>query len=109
MPEIPDLSQIKNGQQAPPTEPIPPAQANTAFLVIVGADGNINVTGNLDVEVAVDRPVTPDDIYSACSLIIKDVQVQQTAALVQAGLLQMGSMMQQQAQHEQIRNRLNLK
>lgn len=108
MAEIPDLSQLKNGQQAP-ADPAPPTQARTAFLVIVGVNGDINVVGNLDTEVAIERTITPDDIYSACTLIIKDVQVQQTAALVQAGLLQMGSMMQQQAQTDQIRNRLNLK
>jgi hypothetical protein len=106
VPEIPDLSKMKNNQ--PPPEP-EPALARTAFLVIVGADGNIEVTVNLSREVAVERQATTDDIYAASTLINKDIQVQQTAMLVQQGLLQMGSMMQQQAQNDQIRNRLNLK
>jgi hypothetical protein len=106
VPEIPDLSRLKNNQPPPEAKS---ALARTAFLVIVGADGNIEVTVDLSRDVSVERHATTDDIYAASTLIIKDVQVQQTAMLVQQGLLQMGSMVQQQAADAQIRNRLNLK
>lgn len=111
MPEIPDLSKLKNGQQPPPPTPEQPSmpQARTAFLVIVGADGNILVSTDLDQEIQVDHPVTTDDLYAACSLIMKDITVQQTAGLVSQGLLQMGSLMQRQAQDQAIASRLNLK
>lgn len=111
MPEIPDLSKLKNGQQPPPPTPEQPTstRVRTAFLVIVGADGNIVVSADVAQEIEFEHPVTTDELYSACSLIIKDITVQQTAGLVSQGLLQMGSLMQRQAQDQAIASRLNLK
>jgi hypothetical protein len=107
--EIPDLSKL-NGKKKPEPEPeAGPPQARTAFLVVVGADGNIQVSADTTQEIEVERPCTTDDIYTAAALICKDIQVQQTAALVSQSLLQMGSMLQQQATDQQLRQRLNLK
>jgi len=108
MAEVPDLSKL-NGNKPPAPEATGPIQARTAFLVIVGADGNIQVSADLDQEVLVEQSCTTDDIYMAAALITKDIQVQQTAALVQQGLLQMGSMVQQHQQDAQLRQHLNLK
>jgi hypothetical protein len=109
MAEIPDLSKL-NGNKPPEPEPATgPLQAHTAFLVVVGADGNIQVSTDTGQTVEVAKVCTTDDIFTACGLIQKDIQVQQTAALVQNGLLQMGSLMQQQQADQAIRHRLNLK
>lgn len=106
MPEIPDLSKLKNGNQ--PTEPEPEkAPARTAFMVVVGADGNVVISTETGHEVT--QVCTHDDIYTACALIMKDIEVQQTAGLVQQSLLQMGSMLQQHQQDAQLRQHLNLK
>lgn len=109
MAEIPDLSKLKNGQQPPPPEEPANTRVRTAFLVVVGADGNIVVSTDLAQDIQIEHQVSTDDLYSACSLIIKDIQVQQTAGLVSQGLLQMGSLMQRQAQDQAIASRLNLK
>lgn len=107
MPEVPDLSKLKNGSA--PTDPEPPAQPvlRTAFLVLVGADGNVVVSTDVDHEV--EHTCTPDDIYVNCAFIMKDIQIQQTAGLVQQALLQMGSMMQQAQVDQQIRKNIKLK
>lgn len=108
MNEIPDLSKLKdNGTPQP--DKATPVPAKTAFLVVVGADGNIQVSADTGLEVEVQGQPTTDDIYTACTLITKDIQVQQTAGLVSNSLLQMGSMLQQQAQNQQIKNALRLK
>lgn len=110
MADVPDLSQLKNGSKPP--EPEAPSQAvpaRTAFLVVVGADGNIQVSADVGQPIEMKELCTTDDVFMACSLICKDIGVQQTAQLVQASLLQMGSALQQQTQEQQIRQRLNLK
>jgi hypothetical protein len=105
--EIPDLSKL-NGSTPP--EPAPaPIPAKTAFLVVVDDQGNIQVSSDLGLDVTVERPCSTDDIYTACALIQMDIQSQRTADLVSKSLLQMGSMLQQQSQNEQLRQRLNLK
>lgn len=106
MPDVPDLSKL-NGESK--TEPQPPQVYRTAFLVLVDAQGNIQVSSEVGENTTVEHPATHDEIWSACQLIIKDIQVQQTAGLVQQGLLQMGSIMQQQSVDQQIRNRINLR
>lgn len=109
MSEIPDLSKLNGSKPPEPEQPSGPVQARTAFLVVVDAKGNIQVSTNTTQDVEVDHECTTDDIFTACSLILKDIQVQQTAGLVQASLMQMGAAMQQQAMNEQIRQRINLK
>lgn len=108
MPEIPDLSKLKNN-----TPPEPEAEEKqtyrTAFTVLVDANGNIQVSSDLPEGVEADHLATHDEIWSTCQLIIKDIQAQQIAGLVQGGLLQMGSMMQQAQVDQHLRQRLNLK
>jgi hypothetical protein len=108
MADVPDLSKLKNGTRPPAPEP-EKTVARTAFLVVVRADGNIVVSIDTGQEVEVQHPCTTDDIYMAATLICKDIAVQQTAQAVQSGLLQMGSVLQQQTQDQQIRQHLNLK
>lgn len=109
MADVPDLSQLKNGSKPPEPEAPQAVPARTAFLVVVGADGNIQVSADVGQPVEMKERCTTDDIFMACSLICKDIGVQQTAQLVSAQLLQMGSALQQQTQEQQIRQRLNLK
>jgi len=106
MAEIPDLSKLKDAQPEAPEQPKP--LPRTAFLVVVDADGNIQVS-TADIGLDVQQVGTTDDVYTSCALIMKDIQVQQTAGLVQQGLLQMGSLMQKQQQDQQLRQHLNLK
>lgn len=108
MAQIPDLSKLNsNKPPEPDTEEKKPTY-RTAFSVLVDANGNIQVSSDVP-DIEVDHQASHDEIWSACQLIIKDITVQQTAGLVQGGLLQMGSMMQQAQVDQQLRNRLNLK
>lgn len=107
MAQIPDLSKL--GNKPPEPEPEEKKTYRTAFSVLVDANGNIQVSSDAPEGIEVDHQASHDEIWSACQLIIKDIQVQQTAGLVQGGLLQMGSMMQQAQVDAQLRNRLNLK
>lgn len=109
MAEIPDLSKLNGTPPPQPEQPTGPRQAHMAFLVIVAGDGNIQVSTDTGQEIEAAKQPTTDDIYSACALIQKDIQMQQTAQLVQGGLLQMGSMMQQAQVDQNLRQRLNLK
>lgn len=109
MAEIPDLSKLNGNKPPEPEQPTGPVQMRTAFMVLVDAKGNIQVSSDVGENILVDHQPSHDEIWSACQLIIKDIQVQQTAGLVQTALLQMGSAMQQQAMNEQIRQRINLK
>jgi hypothetical protein len=105
MAEIPDLSKLNGSSPDPDEQKV----FRTGFMVLVDAQGNIQVTADLGENVIVEHPPTHDEIWSAASLICKDIQVQQTAGLVQTSLLQMGSMMQQAQVDTQLRQRLNLK
>lgn len=106
MPEIPDLSKLNSKKDPEPEEE--KQTYRTAFTVLVDANGNIQVSSDIG-DVEVEHQASHDEIWSACQLIIKDIQIQQTAGLVQGGLLQMGSMMQQAQVDQQLRHRLNLK
>lgn len=108
MPEVPDLSKLKDS--TPPAPDTEKAQTyRTAFTVLVDASGNIQVSSDLPDGVEAEHQATHDEIWSTCQLIIKDIQAQQIAGLVQGGLLQMGSMMQQAQVDQHLRQRLNLK
>jgi hypothetical protein len=109
MPEIPDLSKLKNGSTPPEPEAPQQQEVRTAFLVLVDANGNIQVSTDVGENIVPDHMASHDEIWSACQLIIKDIQIQQTAGLVSNGLLQMGSALQQHAQEQALRARLNLK
>lgn len=107
MPEIPDLSKLGKPSAAATDAPPQQAALRVAFTVLVGADGNVVISADTGHEVQ--QACTHDDIYTACAMIMKDVQVQQTAQVVQRSLLQMGSMMQQAQTDSAIRQHLNLK
>lgn len=108
MPQIPDLSKLKDN--TPPQPEVEEKRTyRTAFTVLVDANGNIQVSSDLPPDIETDHQATHDEIWSTCQLIIKDIQAQQIAGLVQGGLLQMGSMMQQAQVDQHLRQRLNLK
>jgi hypothetical protein len=106
--DVPDLSKLKNN--APPEpEAEQPQIYRTAFTVLIDANGNIQVSSDLPEGIEAEHQATHDEIWSTCQLIIKDIQAQQIAGMVQGSLLQMGSMMQQAQVDQHLRKRLNLK
>ena len=76
----------------------------TAFIVLVGEDGNPTVLNYEDDErIETHVPVTPDLIYGACATIQKDIAAMETA---QASAAATGQFMMQQARaaQEQMQN-----
>lgn len=126
MPEIPILGQsaplhtdltdeqkaalAKMAEDNPPTEDeLDERQpVTTAFLVVVSADGAVIATHELDqiTKIRPDRLATPDDMYGASSVVLKDISAMETAQRTQESMMRMGQAMQAQAQEAAIRQRL---
>lgn len=82
----------------------------TAFVVLVDLAGRVMASSDVSIlnKVTARRPATADDIYGACSVIMKDISVQETAAHVQMGLMQQAQAMQRQMQDQQLLSGLKL-
>lgn len=104
MPEIPDLSKLKEQAQQPQNQ----IAHRYAFRVMVGVDGNVAVTVEPPEGAAVEQVASLDDIYAACALIMRDISMQQTVGAVQHGLLQMGQAVAQQQATQAIRSNLKI-
>lgn len=93
---VENLAQEKGGEPGP--EQPDRQKVLTAFLVVVGLDGNPEVMAFNDGQFDILTQVTPDHIYGACSVIQKDLDARE-AALVTADIMQQQAMaMQQQMQ-----------
>lgn len=80
----------------------------TAFLVLVDTDGNVQVTPDLDVQVERQHLPSADEVYGIAAVVQKDIAAQESAALTQNSLMQMGSAMRQQTENQQLRSQLKL-
>lgn len=93
-----------------PKDPPEPTRVLTAFAVIIGFDGNPSVVSYEHEDIAVAHEPTPDLIFGACSTVLKDLQIQESAHA--AGLATMQFMMSQaqavQQQQEAARLRQGL-
>ena len=56
-------------------------EAKTAFIIFVQDDGTVVMTPDLNTAIVTDRAPQINEIYSACSVVMKDIQNQETAAL----------------------------
>jgi hypothetical protein len=94
----------------PPTddEIDPGIPVTTAFLVVIGTDGAVVSTHDLSADFRPQRQATPDDMFGACAVVQKDIQVMETAQRTQMQMLQMGQAMQAKAEESAIRHRLQL-
>jgi hypothetical protein len=80
-------------------------RVHTAFLVLVMPGGEI-AAASLDTTVVLDRPPSTTDIYSACSVILRDIAAMQTAQQTQALQLQTARAFAQQQQAQQLMSKL---
>jgi hypothetical protein len=129
MPNIPILGQTSSADQPLNTDDLTPEQretlarmaeenppsedeigtpVTTAFLVAVGLDGAVVATSDLTQQFVPRRGATPDDIYGAASVVLKDLEVMETASRTQQAMMMMGQAMQQQQQEAALRSRLKL-
>jgi hypothetical protein len=98
----------KMAEDNPPSEDEVGTPVTTAFLVAVGLDGAVVATSDLTQQFVPRRGATPDDIYGAASVVLKDLEVMETASRTQQAMMMMGQAMQQQQQEAALRSRLKL-
>lgn len=88
-----------------PPEPEKP-QVLTAFLVILGVDGNPQVMAFPDPDLDMLSEPTNDLVYQAASTIVKDIKAGEVAQATVAMMAQQAQMMAQQQQEAMLRARL---
>lgn len=98
--QVERLAEERGGEQPSPEEDHR-QKVLTAFLVVVGYDGNPQVLRINDPNLLVQSEPTPDLVYGAASTILKDLEAQETAQAaaamtVQAMMEQSRAMMEQQ-------------
>ncbi|MFE4681590.1 hypothetical protein ACFRNJ_12230 [Streptomyces sp. NPDC056721] len=92
----------------PPTEDEVGTPVTTAFIVTVGLDGAVVATADLTEKYVPRRGATPDDIYGAASVVLKDIASMETAQRTQQAMMMMGQVMQRQAEEARLRSSLKI-
>lgn len=86
-------------QQPPLGSPENPIHGRTSFIVVVDLEGGATAYGDASINVEVERPATLEDMWRACSEVLRDIEESKTAAHTVA-LLQQMTMQAQQAMME---------
>uniref|UniRef100_A0AAU3I5W0 YbaB/EbfC family DNA-binding protein n=1 Tax=Streptomyces sp. NBC_01393 TaxID=2903851 RepID=A0AAU3I5W0_9ACTN len=92
----------------PPAEDEVGTPVTTAFIVAVGLDGAVVATADLTEKYVPRRGATPDDIYGAASVVLKDIASMETAQRTQQAMMMMGQAMQRQAEETRLRSSLKI-
>ncbi|RZU35988.1 hypothetical protein EV284_3471 [Streptomyces sp. BK022] len=98
----------KMAEENPPAEDEIGTPVTTAFIVAVGLDGAVIATADLTEKYVPRRGATPDDIYGAASVVLKDLQSMETAQRTQQAMMMMGQAMQRQAEEQRLRASLKI-
>ncbi|MFE2101610.1 hypothetical protein [Streptomyces sp. NPDC059468] len=98
----------KMAEENPPAEDEVGTPVTTAFIVAVGLDGAVIATADLTEKYVPRRGATPDDIYGAASVVLKDLQSMETAQRTQQAMMMMGQAMQRQAEEARLRASLKI-
>ena len=93
------------GEKTEPEQPEAHAVV-TAFLVIMETDGSIHAEADLDTPLARQRLPHGDDVYAACSVVMRDVEASHTSQVTLVHLQNMTAQMQQQMANQQMAQRL---
>jgi hypothetical protein len=93
----------KMAEDNPPGEDETGTPVTTAFLVAIGLDGAVVATADLTQPFVPRRGATPDDIYGAASVVLKDLSAMETAQRTQQAMMMMGQVMQRQAEEQRLR------
>lgn len=89
------------------TPPEPEVQnVLTAFLVVVGLDGNPQVMALNDPKINPLTGPTPDLIHGACGVIIKDIAAMENAQATAEVMQQQAMAMQQQMQEQMLQRQV---
>lgn len=108
--EAVDLSQLQTDeeQENAPVEDLAPETVDvvTAFLIYTTKDGQTIMTYDVNIPVVPEHSPTPDEVYGACQVVSKDIQVQETTARTVNGMVQMAQAQMQAAQQQQLGQQL---
>lgn len=108
--EIPDLSKIGQPDQTVPEETDQDSiKARTAFLVVVYDNGDVVASPDLDLPVERQEIPSTDDMYGACAVVQRDIQMQLTAHHTMIAMQQLAMAQAQRLQEAQLLQGLNLK
>jgi succinate dehydrogenase/fumarate reductase-like Fe-S protein len=80
----------------------------TAFLVIVGRDGTVEVTPDINAQVVRDLVPSADDVYGALQTAAKDIEIQENSLATASAMHQMAMAQMAQRQNAQLAAGLNL-
>lgn len=69
------------GTKATETQEAEVVEAKTAFVVFIKDDGSVVMSPDLNLPIVSERQPTINEVYSACALVMKDIQNQETAVL----------------------------
>lgn len=119
MPDVVDLSALRNKQQESKAQDIPAAgdseapakqQVKTALLVIQNAEGNWQATPDLDIAALIEPQDVPDGqaLIAGLSVILSDIQAEKTANMTAMFMQQMAQAQMQAMQNAALAQQLHL-
>ena len=104
--EAAELLRLQVEEEEGASQPSERTQLMTAFLVLVGHDGSVTATSDVNLEMDIDRVANVDDMDAGCHIVTRDIQASMTAKQVVFGLQVSAQAMQQQSQQAQMLQRL---
>ena len=102
-----ELLHLQVEEEEGATQPSERTQLMTAFLVLVGHDGSVTATSDVNLEMDLDRVANVDDMDAGCHIVARDIAASMTAKQVVFGLQVSAQAMQQQSQQAQMMQRLS--
>ena len=94
--------------EAPPEQAQPAPVLETAFVVYINPQGHWVVTPDVHAAATMQimRPANTDDIFMGCSMVVKDVQVQETAGMAARIHAQVMEQMAQQVRRQEVNEQI---
>ena len=105
--EAAELLRLQVEEEEGASQPSERTQLMTAFLVLVGHDGSVTATSDVNLEMDLDRVANVDDMDAGCHIVTRDIAASMTAKQVVFGLQVSAQAMQQQSQQAQMMQRLS--
>lgn len=102
-----ELLRLQVEEEEGASQPSERTQLMTAFLVLIGHDGSVTATSDVNLEMDLDRVANVDDMDAGCHIVTRDIAASMTAKQVVFGLQVSAQAMQQQSQQAQMMQRLS--
>lgn len=92
------------GQAREPEAPAEPKviKARTAFLLFIDENGQANVSDDINLPITVERKPSPDELFGALHVILKNLNAQEAAAATMFNMMMSARAQQEANQNAQI-------